>query len=72
MSIFAKKYRVMANLDLIKFMIVAPLLLSVFIIDYKQQIIPNRLNMTMFEIHDKNLYLCLGFKGDKGRFYAKL
>ena len=39
-----------ANLDLIKFMILTPILLSAFVIDYKLQIIPNRLNLTMFEI----------------------
>ncbi|MBO6243045.1 MAG: prepilin peptidase [Clostridia bacterium] len=39
-----------ANLDLIKFIILTPLLLSAFIIDYKLQIIPNRLNLTIFEI----------------------
>ena len=39
-----------ANLDLIKFVILTPMLLSVFVIDYKLQIIPNRLNLTMFEI----------------------
>ena len=38
------------NLDLIKYLIVTPMLLSVVIIDYKLQIIPNRLNLTMFEI----------------------
>ena len=38
-----------ANLDLIKFMILTPMLLSAFVIDYKLQIIPNRLNLTMFE-----------------------
>jgi len=41
---------IIANLDLIKFMILTPMLLSVFIIDYKMQIIPNRLNLTIFEI----------------------
>lgn len=41
---------IVANLDLIKFMILTPLLISVFIIDYKKQIIPNRLNLTIFEI----------------------
>ena len=40
----------MQNLDLIKFMILSPMLLSVFVIDYKLQIIPNRLNLTIFEI----------------------
>lgn len=39
-----------ANLDLIKFMILTPLLLSAFVIDYILQIIPNRLNLTIFEI----------------------
>ena len=39
-----------ANLDLIKFMILTPMLISAFIIDYRLQIIPNRLNLTMFEI----------------------
>ena len=39
-----------ANLDLIKFTILTPMLLSAFVIDYKLQIIPNRLNLTMFEI----------------------
>ena len=39
-----------SNLDLIKFMILTPMLISAFIIDYKLQIIPNRLNLTMFEI----------------------
>ncbi len=39
-----------ANLDLIKFLVLTPMLLCVFVIDYKLQIIPNRLNLTMFEI----------------------
>ena len=39
-----------ANLDLIKYMILTPMLLSAFVIDYRLQIIPNRLNLTMFEI----------------------
>ena len=37
------------NLNLIKFLILTPMLLSAFIIDYKMKIIPNRLNLTMFE-----------------------
>ena len=48
--VFGIQDTIVANLDLIKFMIVAPLLLSVFIIDYRQQIIPNRLNLAIFEI----------------------
>ena len=41
---------IIANLSLIKYLILTPMLLSAFIIDYKLQIITNRLNMTMFEI----------------------
>lgn len=37
------------NLDLIKYIILTPMLLSAFVIDYKLQIIPNRLNLTIFE-----------------------
>jgi len=40
----------LGNLELIKYLVLTPMLLSAFIIDYKLQIIPNRLNMTMFEI----------------------
>ena len=39
-----------ANLDLIKFIIITPMLLSAFVIDYKLQIIPNRLNLAIYEI----------------------
>ena len=39
-----------ANLDLIKFIIITPMLLSAFVIDYKLQIIPNRLNLTIFSL----------------------
>lgn len=39
-----------ANLNLIKFAILLPMLISALVIDYKHQIIPNRLNLTMFEI----------------------
>lgn len=38
------------NLNLIKYVILTPMLLSAFVIDYKKQMIPNRLNLTMFEI----------------------
>lgn len=40
----------LGNLELIKGLILTPMLLSAFVIDYKLQIIPNRLNLTMFEI----------------------
>ncbi len=41
---------IMGNITLIKFLTLTPMLLSAFIIDYKLQIIPNRLNLTMFEL----------------------
>ena len=40
----------LTNLNLIKYAILTPLLLCVFLIDYREQIIPNRLNLTIFEI----------------------
>ncbi len=48
--IYGIKETLIANFDLIKFMILTPMLLSAFVIDYKLQIIPNRLNLTIFEI----------------------
>ena len=48
--IFGIQETLIGNLDLIKFMILTPMLLSAFIIDYKLQIIPNRLNLTIFEV----------------------
>ena len=47
---FGIKETLIANLDLIKFLILTPMLLSAFVIDFKLQIIPNRLNLTIFEI----------------------
>lgn len=47
---FGIKDTIVANLDLIKFLLLTPMLLSVFVIDYKLQIIPNRLNLTIFEM----------------------
>lgn len=41
---------IIENLDLLKFMILTPMLLSAFVIDYQLQIIPNRLNLTIFEV----------------------
>lgn len=38
------------DIDLIKYLIIAPLLISAFAIDYKEQIIPNRLTLALFEI----------------------
>ena len=47
---FGIKNTFVENLDLIKYLILTPMLLSVFVIDYKLQIIPNRLNLTIFEV----------------------
>ncbi len=47
---FGIQSTIIANLNLIKYLILAPMLLSVFVIDYKLQIIPNRLNLTLFEV----------------------
>lgn len=48
--VFGIQNTLIANLDLINFLILTPMLLSAFIIDYRLQIIPNRLNLTIFEI----------------------
>ena len=39
----------MKSLNLIKFMVLIPMLVSSFLIDLKYRIIPNRLNMLIFE-----------------------
>ena len=41
---------ILDQLDLLKYMILTPMLLSAFVIDLKLQIIPNRLNLTIFEV----------------------
>ena len=38
------------NLDLLKYIILLPMLECVFVVDLKEQIIPNRLNLLIFEI----------------------
>ncbi len=48
--VFGINDTLMGNIKLIKYLILTPMLLSVVVIDYKLQIIPNRLNLTMFEI----------------------
>ena len=40
---------VIENISLIKYIFLTPMLLSAFVIDYKYQIIPNRLNLSIFE-----------------------
>ena len=47
---FGIQKNLIQNLDLIKYIILTPILLSAFVIDYKLQIIPNRLVLTTFEI----------------------
>ena len=48
--VYGIKETLIANLDLIKYLLLTPMLISAFIIDYKYQIIPNRLNLTIFEV----------------------
>ena len=38
------------NLELIKYIMLLPMLECAFVVDFKEQIIPNRLNLLMFEI----------------------
>ena len=39
----------LSNLNLIKCLVLTPMILSAFVIDFKEQIIPKRLNLTIFE-----------------------
>ena len=50
LSKFGIQNTFIANLELIKYLILIPMLISAFAIDYKLLIIPNRLNLVMFEI----------------------
>ncbi len=47
---FGFEYSFERNINLFKFLLLAPMLISALVIDYKLQIIPNRLNLTIFEI----------------------
>lgn len=47
---FGLKDEFYKNLDLIKFLILVPMLVSAFFIDLKHRIIPNRLNLTIFQV----------------------
>lgn len=51
---FGIQDNLLKNLELIKFMILSPMLISAFFIDLKLRIIPNRLNLTIFEIRFNN------------------
>lgn len=46
---FGIQDKFIGSLNLIKYLILTPMLLAAFVIDYKLQIIPNRLNLTIFE-----------------------
>lgn len=46
---FGLNSELIKNFDLIKFLILVPMLLLVFVIDSKKRIIPNRLTLTIFE-----------------------
>jgi len=43
-------YHFNISLDFLRFAILTPMLISAFVVDYKIQIIPNRLNLTIFEV----------------------
>lgn len=45
-----KKDDIIKNLDLIKYLILMPMLILAFFIDLKHRVIPNRLNLTLFEV----------------------
>lgn len=47
---FGLQDTIIQNIDLIKYIILTPMLLSALVIDYHHQIIPNRLVLTMFEV----------------------
>ena len=46
---FGLEHDFLKNLNLFKYMILVPMMVSAFFIDFKYRIIPNRLNMTIFE-----------------------
>lgn len=43
-------YRFGWSINLVKYMILSPMFIGVFVIDYRKQIIPNRLSLTIFEV----------------------
>ena len=48
----------MQNIELVKFVILMPMLVSSFMIDLKHRILPNRLNFTMFEFGLLFTFIC--------------
>lgn len=55
--VFGIKKDILENITLIKYLIITPFLLSIVKIDYNYQIIPNRINLILFEIG--LIFLCL-------------
>lgn len=49
------KNQFLNNLQLIKYIILTPMIISAFVIDYKYQIIPNRLNLSIFEVRTSSM-----------------
>ncbi len=47
---FGFHFNIAKDLKMLKYMFLAPMLVSAFVIDYRLQIIPNRLTLTMFEV----------------------
>lgn len=52
------KNNFLSNLQLIKYTILTPMIISAFVIDYKHQIIPNRLNLSIFEVRLSFMLCC--------------
>lgn len=47
--VFKISNTLIGNLDMIKYIVITPMLIAALVIDYKLQIIPNRLTLTLFE-----------------------
>lgn len=50
LTLYGIKKQFLQNIELIKYTILTPMIITAFIVDYKYQIIPNRLNLTIFEV----------------------
>lgn len=48
--LYGIKNQFLQNIELIKYTILTPMLMIALVVDYKYQIIPNRLNLTIFEV----------------------
>ena len=47
---FGNKEGILYKIQFLEYIFISPMLVSAFIIDIKHQIIPNRLNLTLFEV----------------------